>query len=219
MLTARALEADPSHVRTLAESSIMTATAMADPPSANLTASVLDRIGQARRLDPLNPWAMAIEAFDLALLGRLPEALEAAARAVAADGGNFTAQWARVVALTWVNRDAEARHAIDEALAMSGRHPNILTELAALNAAGGDRDAAQAVFNELKTRGQTGYVCFAAQAAAAASAGHLDEARSLLRKAIDARDSYLHFCKFPAWRPAWQDARCAALLAEMEYVK
>jgi tetratricopeptide (TPR) repeat protein len=218
-LTERALAADPVQVRAMAESAIMIATAMADPPAAALTGFALDRIAQARKLDPLNAWAMAMEALVLTLLGRPADGEAAAKRAIETNAGTFTAHWGLVTALAALGRDADARHAASIALAMSGRHHMILAEVAALDAAKGDRAAAEAIFRELDERARTGYISFAAQAAVAASAGLFDEARSRLVRAIDARDAYLTFYKLPAWRPLRRDPACAAILGNISYVK
>ena len=80
----------------------------------------------------------------------------------------------------------EAMAAAEPALAMSGRSPRILIEMAAVHAARGDRRAADGIYQELRTRAQSSYVGHAELAAAAASAGSLDEARRLVTQAIEA---------------------------------
>src|SRR6185503_8082076 len=118
---------------------------------------------------------------------------------------NFTARWTLVVTLAWFGRDDDAERAAVPALAMSGRHGRILTDLAGIHAARGDVAAAEAVHVELRDRARSGHVGTGAQAAAAASAGHLELARELVAQAITARDPYLRFWKFPAFRSIWND--------------
>ncbi len=95
---------------------------------------------------------------------------------------------------------------------MSGRNPRILTEMAAIYAARGDRTGAEGIYQELRTRAETGHVGLGEQAAAAVAAGRLDESRVLAARAIEARDPYLAFWKLPAWAPFRQDAEGMALL-------
>src|ERR1700730_6443661 len=54
----------------------------------------------------------------------------------------------------------------------------------------------------------------AEQGAAAAAAGHPDEARALVAQAISAREPCLAFWKLPAWKAFWQDQEGATLLRE-----
>ena len=65
---------------------------------------------------------------------------------------------------------------------------------------------------ELAERAAIGYIGEGVRACAAAAAGKWEEARTLLRQAIDERDPYLTFWKLYAWRPIWQDAECAAMI-------
>ena len=95
---------------------------------------------------------------------------------------------------------------------MSGRNPFILTIVAAIHSARGAVEDAELIRGELAQRAETGYVGEAARAICAAAAGRWDEARTLLRQAIDERDPYLTFWKLYAWRPIWQDAECATMI-------
>jgi len=140
------------------------------------------------------------------------EAVVAAQRAVLLDDQNFTARWAIAFSLAACGRNDEALAAADRALAMSGRNSRILTEVAGIHAVRGDRDGAEAVYRELRSRARSSYVGLAEQGAAAASAGHRDEARTLVTQAIAAREPYPVFWKLPAWRAFWQDPDGAALL-------
>jgi TolB-like protein/Tfp pilus assembly protein PilF len=212
VLTDRALARDPSHVRALAESAIMIATAKAEPSSEALNALVLERVRHARSLDPLNAWTMAIEGMVLLILGHPQEAIDIAARAVAADSTNFTAHWSRVFTLAALDRVAEADAAADAALAMSRRHPMVLAELATLHARNGNRARAIDIYRELADRAGAGFVSPGSRACAAAAAGEIDDATRLLAQAIAERDVFLTFYKLPAWRAIWDIPHCAALL-------
>ena len=218
-LTDRVLALAPNHVRTLAESSIMTATAVADRPGAQHVELIYERIRRSRELDPLNAWVMSVEALDMALIGRPDEAIAASARAIAADPENFTAHWSRVVALAAAGLDSEAVRAAEQAPAIFHRHPSILAELAAIRARQDHRVAAETIFQNLQETAKTSYVGAAVRAAVAASAGRSDDARELLAQAISERDAYLTFYKLPACRFLRDDPKCRDLLAEMGYVK
>jgi TolB-like protein/Flp pilus assembly protein TadD len=209
-LSDRALAIDPSHVRALAERSI--SLVMTDRLTPAQQESVLKDLRRARELDPLNAWVMSVESMCRACMGQLPDAIAAAERAMVMDESNFTARWSLVVALAWAGRDEEAQRAAVPALAMSGRHPRILAELAAIHGAHGDSQRAESIHVELTDRARAGHIGLAERAAVAASSGHIEEARRLVAEAIAARDPYLRFWKFPAWRAVWIDAECAALL-------
>ena len=89
---------------------------------------------------------------------------------------------------------------------MCGRNAWRLAEVAALHATRGDQPAAEAVHQELKKRAMTGYLGWAEQAAVAASAGHLPEARAMVQKALAGREAYPLFWKLPGWGPLRADA-------------
>jgi len=95
---------------------------------------------------------------------------------------------------------------------MSGRHPSILTIVAAIHAARGAVQEAELIHVELAQRAEAGYIGEAARAIAAAAAGRWDEARTLLRQAIEEHDPYLTFWNIYAWQLIWQDAECAAMI-------
>ena len=166
-------------------------------------------LGTARNLDPLNAWVAAMHAASLRFAGKFIDAIAVARHALALDSENFLAHWSVVISLAALARFDEAIIAADAALRMSGRHPWILAELAAIHAARGaegDGESAEAVYQELRDRAQSSYIGFAEQSAAAASAGHLAEARALVQKAIDAREVYVLYWKLSAWAPLRADA-------------
>ena len=209
-LAERALTLDPTHVRTLAERAIHLALRRAP---LEVMQRALGGFRRACELDPLNPWAAAMEAFGFLFAARPGDALAASTRAIELDADNFTARWTAVSALAALDRHDEALAAAEHALLMSGRNPRILAEVAAVHAARGDTPAADAVFQEVRGRARSGYIGFAEQGAIAASAGRLEEARMLVQRGVDAREVFLVFWKLPAWAPVRNDPEGERILS------
>jgi TolB-like protein/Tfp pilus assembly protein PilF/Flp pilus assembly protein TadD len=208
--SARAIAADPSHVRARAERAI--GLACLHTSGTSWHAEVLAEVERARTLDPLNAWVAAIQGFVQYLVGHSDEGIENARRAIELDPGNFTAHWVHVSALAHAGRDDEALAAAEPALAMSGRHPMILTTIAAIYFDRGEQQKAEAIRGELAERAASTFVGSAARACAAASAGHWAEAREFATIAADEHDPFMAFWKLRAWRPAWKDEQCAAII-------
>jgi TolB-like protein len=166
----------------------------------------------ALRLDPLNAWVCAMLGLAQVLTGQLVAALASARHAVHLDGGNFTARWAEVISLSMLQRYDEGIAAATDALSMSGRHLWLLAEMAAIYGAQGNQAAAEAIHLELSERAESGYVGWAERAAVAASAGHLDLARSWVRKAVDLHDLYTRLWRIGAWQAARADSECDRIL-------
>jgi TolB-like protein len=209
-LSERALAVDRNHVRTLVEQAIAVACFDGVPPD------LRERAGRGIRracdLDPLNAWAIAIDAFCAGLTNRLDHGVARARQAVTLDRDNFTAWWALIWTLSASGHYDEALREAEPALMMSGRAPRLLAEVAAVHAARDDAAAAEAVYQELRGRAHTAYVGWSEQAVAAASAGHLEEAQRLLVKGIEARDPYVPFWKLPAWASIRADEEGMRLL-------
>ena len=209
LLADRALALDPRHVRAMAERATHLALRRAPP---EVMRRALRDFRIACDLDPLNPWAAAMEAFGFLFDARPAEALAASERAMELDAENFTARWTTVAALAALARHDDALAAAEPALLMSGRNPRILAEVAAVHAARGDPGGADAVFEEVRGRARSGYIGFAEQGAIAASAGRLEEARALVQRGVDAREVFLVFWKLPAWASVRADAAGARIL-------
>ena len=209
-LSERALACDPGHVRTLAERAIYVV--LLDAPPRDLERRAIRDLRRARELDPLNAWVVSLQAFCEAFTNRHEDAVASARQAVALDGRNFTARWALLWSLAWTGRYDEALPVADAALEMSERHPWILAELAGIHAARGNRHLAEAIAEELATRAATTYAGCAVQAAVAASAGRLHDAKALISRAVEARESYLVFWKLPAWSAMRADPEGLMLL-------
>jgi hypothetical protein len=131
------------------------------------------------------------------------------------DAENFLGRWALVEALAMPGRYEEALVAVEPALMMSGRHPWALSALAGIHAARGAYDAAHAVYHELTSRGKTGYIESASQAAAAAAAGRMEEALSLAAEGAERRETFLLYWRaFPDWAAFRSDERGEKLLLD-----
>ncbi len=205
----RALARDPSHIRARSEKALWMS--IMDRASTPIE-SALAELDIAVRLDPLNAWVFAMRAIAFLFDDRPAEALAEVEYGLAIDETQFTVRWILVASLAALGRHDDALAAAEPALAMSGRNPWLLAEVAAVHAARGDRAAAEIVFQELRGRAMTGYVGWSEQAACAGSAGHLPEARAMARKALAGREAFCLFWKLPAWGPLRADAEGYAIL-------
>jgi serine/threonine-protein kinase len=206
----RAVAIDPSHVRSIVERAFINTYRRDTTPAIQQESA--RQFAAAIRLDPLSAWAAAIHSFGLSSLGRHHDAVAEARRAIEVDPAAFTGRWALVWALGAGGRDAEALEAAEPALQMSGRGPRILAEAAAAHARLEARDAAEQIYQEIRSRARTGYVGWSEQGAIAAAAGRMQEAREFLARGIEARDSYLAFQISPAWGPFRADPAGRAML-------
>ncbi len=201
-LSDRVRARDPLNIRALCEPAYWLSLLDTDP--AKMDRALAD-LGTARNLDPLNAWVAAMHAASLRFAGKFSDAIAAARHALELDSENFLAHWSVVITLAASARFDEATIAADAALRMSGRHPWILAELAGIHAARGDIEGAGAVYRELEARSDTEYIPWAEQAAAAAAAGNIEDARRLVQKAITARDVFVLYWKLSAWAPLRAD--------------
>jgi serine/threonine-protein kinase len=210
-LADRALAIDPLHVRTMVER------AFVDAYRHGATREVHDEslraFATARRIDPLNAWVTALHGWSLSSMGRHADAIAEARRAIELDQDAFTGRWALIWTLAAAGRDAEALEASEPALLMSRRGSRVLAEMAASHWRMGNLDAAEQVYQEVRARALTTYIGWAEQGAIAAAAGHMDVARELVSRGIEARDSYLAFETCPAWDPFKADPEGFTMLA------
>jgi tetratricopeptide (TPR) repeat protein len=172
---------------------------------------VLD-LERSRQLDPLNGWAAAIQAICLANVGQLDAALDAARASVELDHNGFTGRWAMVWVLSALGHDDEAITAANDALAMSGRHPRILSQLAAIHARRGERDVVRVILAELHERASKGFVEHTVLGAVHACLGEMPEARRLVALGIEQHEMWWQFSSSPAWEAFRADAKGAAML-------
>lgn len=175
----------------------------------------LDDLERATSIDPLNAWAFALRAWSHSSVTDHEEAVRLARHAIDLDPGAFTGRWALVWTLAAAGRDEEALAAAEPALAMSGRGVRILCEMAASHARLGNREAAESLYDEVLVRARTSYVGWSEQAAIAASAGRIADARDRLQRGIDAREPYLGFGSCPAWQPLRDDDEGRRMLDEV----
>jgi serine/threonine-protein kinase len=201
--TKRALAIDPLHVRALVESGFVESYRHGATDESRQHAR--EDLERATSIDPLNAWAFALRAWAHSSVADHQEAVRLARHAIDLDPAAFTGRWALVWTLGAAGRNVEALEAAEPALLMSRRGVRILCEMAASHARLGDRDAAELLHQEVSERARTSYVGWSEQAAIAASAGRIAEARKLLRRGIEARESYISFESCPAWQPMRDD--------------
>jgi TolB-like protein len=214
-LADRVLAREPLHVQALCERAFVLA--LRTNTSAQRLAQAIQHLRAACRCDPLNAWAAALESLSLSCVGLHDDALREARRAVALDPNAFTGRWALVWNLSAHGLDEEALAAARETLPMSGRHPRILAEMAAIHARRGETNAVQEILDELRGRAAAGYIEPSALGAVSAAGGSMAEARALVARGIAERDSYWQFAKSPAWAPFLADPEGAALLRPLGF--
>jgi tetratricopeptide (TPR) repeat protein len=180
-------------------------------------AELLKHLELARRLDPLNAWAAALQAMSLASLGRPDDALQVAREAVELDHNAFTGRWMLVWTLSMLGRDEEALAAAEETLPMSGRNPRVLAEMAAIHARRGEREPAKRILAELQQRAKTGFVELSVLGAVHAALGEMSEARALLARGIGEHEAAWQFAKSPAWAALRSDPAGLAMLREHDF--
>ena len=209
-LTDRALALDDRHVRALCEGAMIAA---CFDGSSDTWARCAADVRRAYEIDPLSAWAAAMKAIVLGIVGAADEAVEAAKASIDIDPKNFTGRWSLAEVLAMAGRHAEALHAAEPALVMSGRHPWALAVSAASHTALGDRAAADAIYQELLSRSKTAYVETALLAATAAAAGRIPEGLDHARASMDAREAFLvYWRRLPAWVAFRADPHGCALL-------
>ena len=138
--------------------------------------------------DPLSSYAWALTAIVRFSCGRSGDAVAPAERAVALDPTSFVARVALIYALGWSGCVDESRAAAEEALAVSGRHPYVLSELGMLHGRNGDAARAAAVYAELIARARHEYVAPSDVALAALGAGELNDAYAYAERGLNERD-------------------------------
>ena len=208
-LSARTLAINPSNAQAMTERAIIL-TSRATTSSEWIDASVRD-LETARKLDPLNGWVAAIQAICLANVGQLDAALDAARTSVELDHNGFTGRWALLWVLSALGRDDEAIAAANDALAMSGRSPRVLSELAAIHWRRGEPDLVRGILIELTERATTGFVEQSVLGAVHACLGEMAEARRLVALGIEQHEMWWQFSNAPAWTAFRMDAEGLAM--------
>ena len=81
-----------------------------------------------------------------------------------------------------------------------------------MHARRGETGAVQDILSELRSRAATGYIEQSVLGCVAASAGLIEEARTLVARGIEAHEPYFQFALSPAWVQFRQDPQGAAML-------
>ncbi|MGH3054775.1 MAG: hypothetical protein ACRDL7_07340, partial [Gaiellaceae bacterium] len=178
----RALEADPNHVRTLGDFGTWGVGVLERDTEAGLA-----MIRRAIEIDPLSSWTAGIHVLALLVAGKKEEALAEGRRAVELDPGSFLANWqllsGQIAVGDAVGSLATAKRAVE-----MWRHPWYLGRLGVAFAMNGDRESAEAVYNELVARSKTDFVQRVWIGSLAAALGRMDEAMEMAFKSIEDRD-------------------------------
>ena len=138
--------------------------------------------------DPLNALVRGMHSYILGLSGQHEESVTEAERAFALDEDSFLAQWGLMQAYAWGSRYERALEVAPGLLRMSGRHPWGLGTLAWTYGKAGRPQSARAVYDEMEARSRHEFMSPFWLAVAAASAGLMDEAIVLTKRAVAERD-------------------------------
>jgi serine/threonine protein kinase/Flp pilus assembly protein TadD len=146
---------------------------------------------QAAELDPLSGYAATILAFAYYIAGKHTEAIQMAQHARELDPESLLAPLGLAFALHSQGRYEEALAVTEVGLAMPGRHPMFMAELAVIYADWGKTSEAKSVHAELLARAAREYVSPFLLALSAAASGEEGEARQFARVACEIRDPQL----------------------------
>jgi len=167
-------------------------------------------------LDPLSQFGHILLGQILAFLGRFPDAMDPLRTALELDPTSWLANNIIGMAYRLDSNYPEAKEALGAAIALAGRHPWTLNELALTYAASGDRDQAEAIYEELVERSRDEYVAPASLSYITAGLGRADEAFEWLDRAYEERDATLNWVSIiPHLDPLRDDPRFAVLLERM----
>jgi hypothetical protein len=117
-----------------------------------------------------------------------------------------------VWALSALDQHDEAIAASTDALAMSGRSPRILAELASIHSRRGQLDAVRGILAELEGRASKSLVEQTVLGSVHACLGEMAEARRLVAFGIEQHEIWWQFAKSAARAPFRADAEGAGML-------
>jgi serine/threonine protein kinase/tetratricopeptide (TPR) repeat protein len=173
---------------------------------------------RARDADPLSAYVATILNVALINAGQPLAAVEEGRRAVGLDPLSFVARWALGMALLHADILDEAESVLDEAAAMSGRHPYALVTLARTCARKGSDARARDLLRELESRAVDGSVPCIQLAGTAEAAGDRDTALTYARRALDEREPgfVLLARHWPDFIELRRDPRFVAMIRELD---
>jgi serine/threonine-protein kinase len=142
-------------------------------------------------LDPLSANARAQAGIILTWSGKFREAMSQAARGIELDPGAFYPHWAHYMAQAAGPDPSQAVASGPALLTRFGRHPWLMMALAYAAGVTGNRERAQALYDELLARSRGEYVQPVSLAITALGAGRREETFTHLREAARIRDPLL----------------------------
>ncbi|MBA3342221.1 MAG: protein kinase [Gemmatimonadaceae bacterium] len=165
--------------------------------------------------DPLSGYANSLLALVKMFARRFDGMLADAKRGLELDPESFWSHWTLQRAYHYAGMSAEAFAQGQATLAMSGRHPWAMSELAVEYATIGDRGGAEAIYGELVSRAHIEHIPPTSLAVAATCAGRVEEAVAACHRAVDERDSHIRWSIVDRWdgwqalhtQPGWEDIR------------
>jgi len=158
---------------------------------------------QAVQIDPLSPYARAIQAFTY-LPVDADRSLATALETIQMEPNSYLGYWAQLTALNLQGRFTEAAEVGESAMKLLGRSAWMLESLARTYACLGRRSESEALYMELRWRSKQEYVAPAVLALAAYAAGERDAAIRYGKEAHAIGDPTLTVAKY--W-PDFADLR------------
>ncbi|NIM52940.1 MAG: tetratricopeptide repeat protein [Gemmatimonadales bacterium] len=176
----------------------------------------LSELRRGVELDPLAQIASTWLGQVLAFLGRFPDAIDQLRSALELDPTSWHANDMLGMGYRLNSNHTAAIEALQTAIALAGRHPWSLANLAQTYAASGSEAQAEAIYDELVARSRGEYVPPATLAFVGAALGRKDEAFEWLERAYEERDALLVWLKIlPPYDPLRDDPRFDVLLEKM----
>lgn len=158
--------------------------------------------------DPLNGFAHSMLALVKIFARRTNDVVDDARRGIEFDPESFWGQWALQRCYQAAGMHEESLRQAALTLAMSGRQPWALSEMAVTYASLGNHEAADAIYCELAARNRIEMIQPTPFALAATCAGRLDEALVLGHRAVDERDAHIRWAalddRWEGWAPLHQ---------------
>jgi len=159
---------------------------------------------QAVSADPLSGYATSMLALTRLFARDHREMVDDGLRGVDLDPESFWSHWVLQRSFHHAGRFEESVAQARRTLAMSGRHPWSLSDLAVTFVRLGNQPAAEAIHGELVSRAAMERIQPSAIALAAVCAGRLDEAIALCNQSIEERDAYIRWAAFDDRWDGWQ---------------